>query len=376
MAEEKKVNKARKAEKIVSPDHTSDSVHKALYRKYRPETFDDVLGQASIVTALSEAIAQERIGHAYLFSGSRGTGKTTLARIFARALGTQPEDLYEIDAASNRGIDDVRALRNEVATLPFLSRYKVYIIDEAHMLTKDAWNALLKTLEEPPAHVIFMFATTEKEKILDTILSRCQHFALKQPSEVELRAYATMIAKKEGVTLDGPAAELIATLGNGSYRDTLSVLEKALLAVRTGESATLDDVAESLGAPKTALVNAVLQGIAEGDISSALSSVRKASGDGVDMSVYMRLVLQKVRAVVVLRYDRSALSDLAKDLSPDDLAFVSRLADDPERRINSHTLNILIQSAEEIGYAALPSLPVELALFRLAEKGPEKTALR
>jgi DNA polymerase-3 subunit gamma/tau len=358
----------QKAPKNKKGDDEPKEAHQALYRKYRPQSFDDVIGQESVVAALREAVATNRIGHAYIFSGSRGTGKTTLARIFARAIGTYPEDLYEIDAASNRGIDDVRALRSEVATAPFRSTYKVYIIDEAHMLTKDAWNALLKTLEEPPAHVVFMFATTEKEKLLDTILSRCQHFALKQPTASRLRSYATDIAKTEGVTLDGPAAELIATLGNGSFRDTLSVLEKALLAVRKGDGVTLDDVAESLGAPTTALVNTVLSGIADGVIGDALISVRKADADGIDMSVYMRLVLAKVRAVLVLRYDRSAAADLAKDLSPDDLQFVTRLAEDPQRRINSHTLITLIQAAEEIGYAALPALPIELALLRLAEK--------
>ena len=148
----------------------------ALYRKYRPENFDEVLGQDHIVTTLSESLKLGNVAHAYLFSGGRGTGKTTMARILARAVNCSENDLYEIDAASNRGIDDIRELREAVNTLPFESPYKVYIIDEVHMLTKEAFNALLKTLEEPPAHALFILATTEMDKLPETIVSRCQTF--------------------------------------------------------------------------------------------------------------------------------------------------------------------------------------------------------
>ncbi|HXK39597.1 MAG TPA: AAA family ATPase, partial [Candidatus Paceibacterota bacterium] len=146
----------------------------ALYRKYRPQSFDAVRGQDHIVAVLSSALEKGQVGHAYLFSGTRGTGKTSVARIFAKALGIGEQDTYELDAASNRGIDDVRALRDAVHVMPFGSPYKIYIIDEVHMLTKEAFNALLKTLEEPPAHVIFILATTEFEKLPETIVSRCE----------------------------------------------------------------------------------------------------------------------------------------------------------------------------------------------------------
>jgi DNA polymerase III, gamma/tau subunits len=155
--------------------------HIALYRKHRPQSFKEVRNQDHIVSVLEGAIEKGEIPHALLFSGTRGTGKTTLARIFARELGVKDSDLYEIDAASNRGIDDIRELREAVHTVPYESPYKVYIIDEVHMLTKEAFNALLKTLEEPPSHVVFMLATTEEEKLLDTILSRCQVFHLREP---------------------------------------------------------------------------------------------------------------------------------------------------------------------------------------------------
>src|SRR6056297_1764313 len=177
------------------------STTSALYRKYRPESFADVRDQDHIVSALEGAIKKGEIPHALLFSGTRGTGKTTLARIFAHEIGTSDIDLYEIDAASNRGIDDIRELKEAVHTLPYESEQKVYIIDEVHMLTKEAFNALLKTLEEPPAHVVFILATTEVEKLLDTILSRCQVFQFRAPSRAVLAEMVTEIARKEGFSL-------------------------------------------------------------------------------------------------------------------------------------------------------------------------------
>ena len=338
----------------------------ALYRKYRPATFGDVLGQDDVVALLERAIKDKNIGHAYLFSGGRGTGKTTLARIFASAIGTEPSDLYEMDAASNRGIDDIRELREQVKTLPFASPYKVYIIDEAHMLTKDAWNALLKTLEEPPAHVVFMFATTEKEKVLDTILSRCQTFSLKQPGIELLKKFIIDIAKKEGVALDGASAELVATFGDGSFRDSLSVLEKVLLSTKGGKIA-FDDVARAVGAPKTELVNDVLRAVSVGDMAIGLEAVRRTGTERVDMKVYANLILAKLRAVLLLRYDKKAEGVLAEDFTPDDMTFLKALADDKDRRVNSAVLTEFLRAAGELGYATIPSLPLELALVRIGE---------
>src|SRR6185437_9131162 len=163
---------AKQAEKIAGTSRAPLS----LYRKYRPGSFEEVRGQSQVVSVLEAAVANKKIAHAYLFAGGRGTGKTSMARILARALDTAEEDIYEMDAASNRGIDEIRELRDGVSTLPFNSRYKFYIIDEAHALTKDAWGAFLKTLEEPPAHAIFVLATTELERVPDTIVSRCQVF--------------------------------------------------------------------------------------------------------------------------------------------------------------------------------------------------------
>ena len=200
----------------------------ALYRKYRPKNFQEVLGQDHITKVLESSIKDNKVSHAYLFVGSRGTGKTSVARIFAKEIGTTENDLYEIDAASNRGIEDIKTLRDGARTLPFDSKYKIYIIDEIHMLSRDAWGALLKTLEEPPRHVIFILATTELRKVPDTIISRCQVFTFKKASDASCKNMLLEVAKKEGFELDKSSAELLAILGDGSFRDALGTLQKVL----------------------------------------------------------------------------------------------------------------------------------------------------
>lgn len=231
--------------------------HLALYRKYRPQTFSDVVGQAQAVTLLESTIKQNKISHAYLFCGGRGTGKTTVARIFARDIGCNPEDIIEIDAASNRGIDEIRELRDAVRTSPFSSPYKVYIVDEAHMLTKEAANALLKTLEEPPSHVVFILATTDPEKLPTTIVSRCQKVVFHSPDLSTLATRLVYVAQEEGKTLGEDSALLIARHGKGSYRDALGVLEQVLTT--GGKTIKLDDVMIALGTPDKMLLLNLLE---------------------------------------------------------------------------------------------------------------------
>ena len=192
----------------------------ALYTKYRPQKFSDVLGQEQVTDVLKDVIKNGNISHAYLFAGGRGTGKTSVARILANEIGTTSKDLYEIDAASHTSVEGVRALNESVNTLPFDSKYKVYILDEVHMLSTSAFNALLKTLEEPPKHVVFILATTEPQKIPDTVISRCEYYTFKAPSRAILKKMAVSTAKTEGYELEPAAAELIAILGDGSFRDT------------------------------------------------------------------------------------------------------------------------------------------------------------
>src|SRR3989344_2620043 len=191
----------------------------ALYRKYRPTRFADVVGQEHITKVLEAEVKKGTLPHAYLFTGPRGTGKTSVARILAIAAGCEPYDLHEMDAASNRGIDDVRELREAVRTLPFSSPVKVYIIDEVHMLTRESFNALLKTLEEPPTHVIFILATTELAKVPETIVSRCQTFVFKKPSPSLVAERVARIAHDEGYTLEPEAGGLVAFPADGAFRD-------------------------------------------------------------------------------------------------------------------------------------------------------------
>src|SRR5688572_1575980 len=225
----------------------------ALYRKYRPAEWDQVFGQDHITDVLKSSVKGNKVSHAYLFVGSRGTGKTTVARIFAKDIGVSVNDLYEIDAASNRGIEDIRELRDGARVLPFDSKYKVYIIDEVHMLSKDAWGALLKTLEEPPKHVIFILATTELHKVPDTIISRCQVFSFKQASPMMLKNVLMGVAEEEGYDLEKDGAELMAVLADGSYRDGLGVLQKVLNFSKS-KKIKREDVEKITGAPRTTLV--------------------------------------------------------------------------------------------------------------------------
>lgn len=340
----------------------------ALYRKYRPQAFADVRGQDEVVHTLERSIKDGNISHAYLFSGGRGTGKTTIARIFAKEIGSSAADLYEIDGASNRTIDDVRDLREAVGTMPFESPYKVYIIDEVHMLTKEAFNALLKTLEEPPAHVIFILATTDKEKVPETIISRCQSFVFRQPTLLELKSFTIDVAAKEHITLDLPSAEIVAMFGDGSYRDTLSVLEKVLIAAK-GEKLDCDMVARVVGAPTHDLINRVLRAIQSGEIADGLLAIREADTKHIEMKVYLKMLLIKLRAVLLLRFAPSSEREFVQEFTPDDLAFLKLLATGEGKRINSSVLAEFISASRDIGFSAIASLPLELALVRTLGEG-------
>ncbi|MBI1999490.1 MAG: DNA polymerase III subunit gamma/tau [Parcubacteria group bacterium] len=341
----------------------------ALYRKYRPQTFDDVLGQDHIVGPLRAAVKSGAITHSYLFFGSRGTGKTSVARILARDIGCVPEDVYEMDAASNRGIDDVRELREGVKTLPFRSPYKVYIIDEVHMLTKEAFNALLKTLEEPPKHAVFVLATTEIEKVPETIVSRCETHTFKKPPVPLLARSAADIAQKEGFRLEAPAADLIALLGDGSFRDMLGVLQK-VLRFAAGSGITHDDVARVTDTPSQETVNEVIRALAEGDSDRGLRAVARAAEANVDFSILLILILKKVRTILLLRHAPSLAEGSASEYTPDDFAFLKNYAGTEGRALNSGALLALLDAHSATGRAAMPQLPLELALIRLAgERG-------
>lgn len=290
----------------------------ALYRKYRPQTFTDVVGQHQVSDTLMRAIREDKVAHAYLFAGHRGTGKTSMAKIFARAincehgptdhpcnecsacksiLSGQSMDVIEIDAASNRGIDEVRALRESVKFMPVEGRKKVFIIDEAHMLTTEAWNALLKTIEEPPAHVMFIFATTEIEKLPVTIVSRCQRYTFRRITSDDIAQRLSYVAEKEGFGLDPAAAQLIAVHADGGLRDALSILDQCA-GMATG-TITPQVVEELIGLVSKEWIIHFLNALRNGDGPKLLSYIHDALAEGRDATQIMEALIQHVRALLV-----------------------------------------------------------------------------
>ncbi|MFA6585692.1 MAG: DNA polymerase III subunit gamma/tau [Candidatus Paceibacterota bacterium] len=346
----------------------------ALYRKYRPQSFKEVIGQDHIVNVLESSVETNKVSHAYLFVGSRGTGKTSVARIFAKEIGVSVNDLYEIDAASNRGIEDIRELRDGARVLPFDSKYKVYIIDEVHMLSKDAWGALLKTLEEPPKHVIFILATTEVHKVPETIISRCQVFTFRKASDIASKKMVTDVAKKEGYELESGTAELIAILGDGSFRDALGTLQKVLnfsvdLKGKKINKIKREDVEKITGAPKTILVNDFISAIAEKNLENGILTVRKAAAENLDMKLYAKLIIEKFRMAVILKYAPKLEKEMAGDLGEEDLEFLKGLVkSDKEGILRSTALSILLEAYNDIDRAFVSELPLELALVRILSK--------
>jgi DNA polymerase-3 subunit gamma/tau len=336
------------------------SAHQTLYRAYRPQSFSEVRGQEQVTETLKAAIKNKKIGHAYLFHGGRGTGKTSVARILARELGVTDKDVYEIDAASNNGVDDIRELREGVNVVPFESPYKFYIIDEAHMLSKAAFNAFLKTLEEPPAHAIFVLATTEREKIPDTIQSRCEIYTFKQPSREMLAETVAAVAKEEGYALEQSAAELVALLAEGSFRDSLSILQK-VLAVSKDKKVDVTEVEKVTGAPKSELVRQIVKSLAEKDAATALKAVATAVKDNLDARVLTKLLIHRMRVVLLLRFSPELAESFSKELTEADLELVKELSKNPN--VTSETLRQLLEAYSIMAYAAVPHLPLEMAII-------------
>src|SRR5665647_694550 len=286
----------------------------ALYRKYRPLTFSDVIGQQHIVQTLSNSIKNGRIGHAYLFTGPRGTGKTTIARIFARIVNCQnPDgsnpclkcevcksitegrslDIFEIDAASNTGVDNIRELRENVKFPPSIAKYKVYIIDEVHMLSAGAFNALLKTLEEPPAHVIFILATTEIHKVPETIISRCQRFDFARLPVDNIVKKLSLIAKSEKIEIEKDALEMIAIASEGGMRDAESLLSQVMSL--ENKKITAKEVEEILGTSQRQSLETLIGQILAKDTTGAIELINKLSQDGYDLDVFNKSLLNYLR---------------------------------------------------------------------------------
>lgn len=335
-----------------------------LYRTYRPSKWSEVIGQDQVIEPLKDAITNKRIAHAYLFSGSRGTGKTSVARILAKALDTKEEDVYEIDAASNRGIDDIRSLREHVAVLPFSSTFKVYIIDEVHMLSKDAWNALLKTLEEPPRHVIFVLATTEIDKVPETIISRCQTYVFKKPSREIIRKMILGVAKKEGYDLDAGASDLVALLGDGSFRDALGTLEKVISSSKD-KKLSREEVEAITGAPKAGLVNSFIEALCQKKSDEALIVLNKVEESGISVSLFATLVLEKSRFILLAQHSPSSKSIVKERVSADDWAFIEKMVESKGMTVSM--LSSLLDATQAIGRSKIEILPLEMMVVKVCE---------
>jgi len=341
-------------------------INEALYRKYRPMDFKEVIGQEHITDVLQGALKQGSISHAYLFYGSRGTGKTTVARIVATRLGVSPNDTIEIDAASNRGIDDIRELRDGIHTLPFDSEYKVYIIDEVHMLTKEAFNALLKTLEEPPRHVIFILATTELDKIPDTVISRCQVFTFKNPTTKMLSEHVLHLAKQEGYSIGKDSAELIAFMGNGSFRDTQSILQK-VISYSSDKKLEHGEIARVVGAPPKKLVNDFLRALVDEDTKKLFQIIAEAQTHTLDMDLFIKILIKNLRQALLLRYAPDMKKEIQEDIG-EDIDFFMELLKEKKGIVASKTLEVLIEAQERQEKAFIPTLPLELAVIKLIGK--------
>ncbi len=366
--------------------------HVVLYRKYRPQRFSDVVGQDHIVSVLKNALRLERVSHSYIFSGTRGTGKTTLARLLAKAFNCEKRgvegdpcnacdvcrefsagkafDLVEIDAASNRGIDDIRELKEAVRFTPMRAKRKVYIIDEVHMLTREAFNALLKTLEEPPAHAMFIMATTELDRVPDTILSRSQSFEFRRMSEGVIREELMRVAKAEKYKIDSEGITMLAFLADGSMRDAETMLGQVMDAYIEG--ADKDALTNLFGLPKIGQIHELLDAALRREpvrVLDALGHIRK---DGIEPKLLSRMLVHEARELFVSAYNSKDLERLQKELSESHVAFFTSHHTLPKKDIEQLLVKLL--EAHNIGFrGTFPDLPLELALLSLSEQEPQKT---
>lgn len=362
----------------------------ALYRKFRPDTFEDVKGQEHIVKTLKNQIKAERIGHAYLFCGTRGTGKTTIAKILARAVNCEhPTDgnpcgecrscraiaagssmnVIEIDAASNNGVDNIREIREEVAYSPAEGRYKVYIIDEVHMLSIGAFNALLKTLEEPPSYVIFILATTEAHKIPVTILSRCQRYDFRRIGQETIKDRLQDLMNQEQVEVEEKALRYIAKKGDGSMRDSLSLLDQCI-AFYLGEKLTYDRVLEVLGAVDTEVFSQLLRKILKGDIREVIAELERLILQGRDLPQFVNDFTWYLRNLMLLKASDD-MEDIL-DVSAENLIQLREEASMIRNDTLMRYIRIFSELANNIRYATNKRVMLEMALIKLCRPEAEK----
>jgi DNA polymerase-3 subunit gamma/tau len=356
-----------------------------LYRKYRPQTFSDVVGQEHVVQTLRGALATNRVGHAYLFSGPRGTGKTTVARVLAKALNCSKRgktgdpcntcdsctavnegrsmDLIEIDGASNGRVDEIRDLKESASVAAPGGGYKVFLIDEVHMVTKEAFNALLKVLEEPPAHVMFILATTDPQKILATVLSRVQRFDFKKLTTKEIIEKLATIVDAEKVAIDPDALQAIAASSDGALRDAEVMLTKVIAAFPKGGKITDADVHEILGLIPLTLHPEFLGHLANGDKSAALACIQRIVESGASLEHFTKDFLDYTRKVLVTKVNPAVLASVGQDLVGEAGKALSSQATNIDGQKLIKILESFAAARNELKFSPIPQLPLELAVF-------------
>ncbi|MCF0260118.1 MAG: DNA polymerase III subunit gamma/tau [Erysipelotrichaceae bacterium] len=359
--------------------------YQALYRKYRPSSFDEVVGQQHVVKTLENAIARDRIAHAYLFAGPRGTGKTSIAKIFAKTLNCTGEhapcgkcdnclaaaeqshpDIIEIDAASNNGVDEVRSLIERVSYAPMMGKYKIYIIDEVHMMTTGAFNALLKTIEEPPAHVIFILATTEPHKVISTILSRCQRFDFTKVSDEEITGRLETVCKEENVPYEKEALELIASLSDGGMRDSLSILDQSI--AYSPDLISLDAVRDIYGVVTRKDIGLIFSQMNEKEIEKAVQSLQDIYNKGFDLKRFISDFISLLKNSLLMDFNEQTtlISESEKQILHSYFLQISS-----EKRID--LVRDLMEIYNKLGFASNVLDYIETILLKYAYQKSEKT---
>ncbi len=362
-----------------------------LYRKYRPKIFSEVVGQEHVVQTLTNALSSGALSHAYLFTGPRGCGKTTIARLLAKALNCQNRkegefepcgkcdscleiaenrsiDLIEIDAASHRGIDEMKELIDGVKFTPTKSKYKVFIIDESHQLTKEAANALLKTLEEPPSHAVFILATTEAHKMIPTIVSRCQRFDFRKLRMEELIKRLEMLAQIEKIKIDKPAIELLALNAGGSVRDAESLLGQVLSfgAGKDGK-VTIEEVKGLLGLVETTVVSQFVDYLVSKDGAGALNYLNEIIEKGSDLGEFAKALINYLRQGLILKVVGQEGNSIIVGLTKEELenlrSQVSGLKEEEVRKM----LDLFLGAEARMKYSSIPQLPLELVIIEISE---------